>query len=157
MKGSTKVLELLNKALADELAAINQYMVHSEMCHNWGYDFLHKEIEKRAIQEMKHAEKLIERILFLEGNPIVSKLSEIKIGKSIKEMMDYDLKAELGAVKDYNEFAKICVEEKDNISKNLFEELLKDEEDHVDWIENQLEQIEQMGLSVYLLKATKME
>jgi bacterioferritin len=155
MKGSLKVVELLNKALADELAAINQYMVHSEMCHNWGYDFLHKEIEKRAIQEMKHAEKLIERILFLEGNPIVSKLSPIKIGKNVKEMMEVDLKAEEAAVKDYNDFAKICVEENDNISKNLFEELLKDEEGHVDWIENQIEQIEQMGLSVYLLKATK--
>lgn len=155
MKGSQKVLELLNKALADELAAINQYMVHSEMCHNWGYDFLHKEIEKRAINEMKHAEKLIERILFLEGNPIVSKLSPIKIGETVEKMMEYDLNAELGAVKDYNEFAKICVDENDNVSKDLFEELLKDEEGHVDWIENQIEQIKQMGLGVYLLKATK--
>lgn len=155
MKGSKKVIEILNKALADELAAINQYMVHSEMSNNWGYELLHKEIEKRAIQEMKHAEALIERILFLEGIPIVSKLSPIKIGKNVKEMMDFDLNAELGAVRDYNEFSKICTEEKDNISKNLFENLLKDEEDHVDWIENQLEQIEQMGLSVYLLKVTK--
>lgn len=155
MKGSKKVIELLNKALADELAAINQYMVHSEMSNNWGYELLHKEIEKRAIQEMKHAEKLIERILFLEGIPIVSELSPIKIGKNVKEMMDFDLNAELGAVRDYNEFSKICTEEKDNISKNLFEDLLKDEEAHVDWIENQIEQIEQMGLSVYLLKVTK--
>lgn len=155
MKGSKKVIELLNKALADELAAINQYMVHSEMSHNWGYDFLHKEIEKRAIQEMKHAEALIERILFLEGIPIVSKLSEIKIGKDVKEMMDVDLNAELTAVKDYNESARVCVEESDNVSKLLFENLIKDEEAHVDWIENQIEQINQMGIAVYLLKATK--
>lgn len=155
MQISKKVVEILNKALADELAAINQYMVHSEMCSNWGYEFLHKEIEKRAFTEMKHAEKLIERILFLEGEPIVTNLSKINIGKNVQEIMEYDLKAELGAVKDYNEYVKVCAEEKDNVSKILFEELLKDEESHVDWIENQIEQIKQMGLQVYLLKATK--
>ncbi len=155
MKGSEKVINILNQALADELAAINQYMVHSEICNNWGYPLLHEAIEKRAIQEMKHAEELIERILFLEGQPIVTKLSPIKIGKKIEEMMEYDLGAELDAVKRYQEFSKICAEEKDMVSKNLVEKFLKDEESHVDWIENQIEQINQMGLNVYLLKATQ--
>ncbi len=155
MKGSEKVINILNQALADELAAINQYVVHSEICNNWGYPLLHEAIEKRAIQEMKHAEELIERILFLEGQPIVTKLSPIKIGEKIEEMMEYDLAAELDAVKRYQEFAKICTEEKDMVSKNLMEKFLKDEESHVDWIENQIEQINQMGLNVYLLKATQ--
>jgi bacterioferritin len=152
MKGHEKVIETLNALLADELTAINQYMVHSEMCADWLYDELHEAIEKRAITEMKHAEKLIGRILFLEGTPIVSKLLTIHIGPSVLDQLNNDRTAELGAVKGYNEGVRLCTELGDNGSRALLESILADEEDHVDWIEGQLDQIEQMGLQNYLVE-----
>ena len=150
MKGNEKILETLNGLLADELTAINQYMVQSEMCADWGYEKLHEAIEKRAIDEMKHAEKLIGRILFLEGRPIVSNLNKINIGATVDVQHKNDQAAEEMAIKAYNDSIKLAVEVGDNGTRDLLEEILEDEEEHIDWIESQLDQIEQMGLQVYL-------
>ncbi len=152
MKGNEKIFTRLNDLLSDELTAINQYMVHSEMCDNWGYSRLHKAIEERAITEMKHAERLIARLLFLEGIPIVSNLKAIHIGSDVEAQHKNDLDAELGAVKAYNEGVRVAVEVGDNGTRELFESILKDEEDHVDWIEAQLDQIKQMGIQNYLVE-----
>ena len=150
MKGNQKILETLNMLLADELTAINQYMVQSEMCADWGYEKLHEAIEKRAIDEMKHAEKLIGRILFLEGIPIVSNLNKINIGATVDVQHKNDHEAEEMAIKAYNAGIKLAVELGDNGTRDMLEEILEDEEEHIDWIESQLDQIEQMGLPVYL-------
>lgn len=150
MKGDGKLIETLNKLLAEELTAINQYMVHSEMCDNWGYEKLHKAIEKQAIDEMKHAEALIGRILFLEGMPIVSILNPIRIGKNVGEMITNDLHAEEGAVKSYNTAIALAVSVGDDGTRDLLTKILKDEERHVDWEEAQRDQIEQMGVQNYL-------
>jgi bacterioferritin len=150
MKAKPKIIEKLNALLADELTAINQYIVHSEMCANWGYERLHEAIEKRAITEMKHAEKLIERILFLDGTPIVSKLDKIEIGSDVKAQFENDLDAERMAVQAYNEGIQLAVESGDNGTRALLESILADEEHHVDWLEAQLEQIKQIGIQNYL-------
>jgi bacterioferritin len=150
MKGNNQLLDKLNGLLADELTAINQYMVHSEMCDNWGYDLLHKIIEKRAIDEMKHAEKLIARILFLEGMPVVSQLKEIKIGRSVEEQLGSDEVAEAGAIKAYNDAVRLAMEIGDNGTRELLDSILKDEEAHIDWLEAQMDQIRQMGIQNYL-------
>jgi len=146
MKGNTTVIETLNVLLRDELTAINQYMVQSEMCANWGYEQLHKLIEKRAMDEMKHAEKLIGRIIFLDGTPTVSKLNAINIGADVERIHKNDHESELDAVKAYNEAIKQCLQAADNGSRELLESILKDEEDHIDWLEAQLDQIKQMGI-----------
>ena len=152
MKGNEKIIAVLNNLLADELTAINQYMVHSEMCANWRFDKLHEAAEARAIVEMKHAERLIGRILFLEGTPVVSNLKEIRIGAKIEAQHKNDLMAEQGAVKAYNEGIRVAVEVGDNGSRELLEATLKDEEEHLDWLEAQLEQIGQMGMQNYLVE-----
>ena len=152
MKGDPKVIEVLNARLAEELAAINQYMVHAEMCENWRYNKLAEPIEKRAIVEMKHAEKLIARILFLDGRPIVNNLAALHIGADVPKMHAFDLDAELGAVKNYNDSIRVAREAGDDGSRAIFEEILGDEEDHVDWLEAQLFQIEQIGLQNYLVE-----
>ncbi len=152
MKGNDKVIEALNEMLADELTAINQYMVHSEMCANWGYEKLHEAIEKRAITEMRHAEKLIGRIIFLEGRPIVSKLNPIHIGGDVESQLRNDLASETGAVKMYNDGIRLAVEVGDNGTRALLEGILHDEEDHADWLEAQLDQIAQMGIQNYLVE-----
>jgi bacterioferritin len=151
MKGNEKVIARLNDLLADELTAINQYMVHSEMCANWGYEKLHKAAEKRAIDEMKHAEKLIGRILFLEGTPIVSKLNKIGIGADAEKQHKSDLQAEVDAVKAYNDGIALAVEVRDGGTRELLESILKEEEEHVDWLEAQLDQIKQIGIQNYLV------
>lgn len=150
MKGNERILEMLNAQLADELTAINQYMVHAEMCSNWMYSRLHEQVEKRAITEMKHAESLIERLLFLDGIPIVSKLNAIHIGAKVEDQLKNDLAAEMAAVETYNAGIRLAVEEGDSGTRELLESILKDEEGHVDWIEAQQDQINQMGLSEYL-------
>ena len=132
MKGNDKVIEKLNSLLAEELTAINQYMVHSEMCANWGYEYLHEKIEKRAIEEMKHAEKLIARIVFLEGTPTVSKLNAIHIGADIQKQLQNDLAAEMVAVKGYNEAIHLADEVDDAATRTMLEEILRDEDRHVD-------------------------
>ncbi len=152
MKGNDKVIERLNARLADELTAINQYMVHSEMCDNWGYERLHGAIEKRAVAEMKHAERLIARILFLEGRPTVSQLNKIDIGAQVDDQLAKDWTAETTAVRDYNADVRAAAEAQDNGTREMLESILKDEEDHIDWIESQLDQIKQMGLQNYLEK-----
>lgn len=150
MKGNEKIIKTLNDLLADELTAINQYMVQSEMCADWGYEKLHEAIEQRAIAEMKHAEQLIGRILFLEGRPVVSTLNKINIGDSVSKQHENDREAEHMAIQAYNEGIRLAVEVGDNGTRDLLEEILEDEEEHIDWIESQLDQIEQMGLQVYL-------
>ncbi len=152
MKGNAKLLDTLNVLLADELTAISQYMVHSEMCDNWGYERLHKMIEKRAIDEMKHAEKLIARILFLDGRPIVSNLNKMYIGSEVPKMHESDRAAEEGAIKGYNESIRVAVEVGDNGTRELLEAILKEEEDHIDVLEAQLDQIKQMGVQNYLVE-----
>jgi bacterioferritin len=150
MKGNEKIIDCLNARLADELAAINQYMVHAEMCENWKYRKLEEEIEKRAIAEMKHAEKLIDRILFLEGKPIVTNLSQIVIGSDVPKIHENDHGSEAGAIKGYNECIRQAAELGDNNTKVLLESILKDEEEHIDWIEAQLDEITQIGIQNYL-------
>jgi len=152
MKGNDKIIEKLNDLLADELTAINQYMVHSEMCDNWRYEKLHKADEKRAIDEMKHAEKLIARILFLEGTPIVSKLKDIHIGAEVERQHKNDLESEYGAVKSYNDGIRLATEVEDGGTRELLEHILQEEEEHVDWLEAQLDQIKQMGVQNYLVE-----
>lgn len=154
MKGNEKIVAKLNDLLSDELTAINQYMVHSEMCDNWGYDRLHHAIEKRAIDEMKHAEKLIARILFLEGLPTVSNLKKIQIGAMVETQHKNDWSAEHDAIKSYNDGIRLAVEFGDNGTRELLESILKDEEGHIDWIEAQVDQITQMGVQNYLLGQT---
>jgi bacterioferritin len=150
MKGNKEIIDSLNANLAQELTAINQYMLHAEMCENWGYSKLHDVIEKRAITEMKHAERLIERILFLEGRPIVSKLDEIHIGSDVMKELENDKMSEETAIKLYNESVALTTKLGDNGTKVLYESILTDEEGHIDWIEEQLDQIEQMGYQYWL-------
>lgn len=150
MKTNEKVIEALNKLLKEELTAINQYMVHAEMAEDWGYE-VHGEVEeKTAIDEMKHAEKLIGRILFLGGRPIVSEMDKISIGKDLPSMLENDRALEQDAIDSYNAAIKVMVEEKDNGSKQLLEVILEEEEGHIDYFEEQQGQIEQMGLPYYL-------
>jgi bacterioferritin len=150
MKGKPEIIDKLNFLLADELTAVNQYFVHAEECGDWGYEVLHESIEKRSIGEMKHAEKLISRILFLGGTPVVDKLNKIHIADNVPGMLENDKKAEEDAIKNYNEAIKLAAELLDNGTKELLDGILKDEEEHIDYIEAQLEQIEQMGLEQYL-------
>jgi len=153
MKGNPKVIEQLNRALREELTAINQYFVHAEMCENWGYDRLSKYIKKQSIGEMKHAESLMERILFLDGTPSMEPL-DLSIGSNVKQMIEADLKLEIEAVGMYNESVRIATDEKDNGSRDLFVALLKDEEEHVDWLEAQTHQIAELGYERYLISQT---
>ena len=150
MKGNEKIWEKMNQLLASELTAINQYMVHAEMCENWGYEELDEAIQKRAVMEMKHAERLIGRILFLEGTPVVSNLNPMHIGASVAAMHKNDWQAERDAITMYNEGVQLAVDVKDNGTREVFESILADEEGHIDWIEEQQDQIGQMGIENYL-------
>jgi bacterioferritin len=150
MIGNEKLIAVLNDLLSDELTAINQYIVHSEMCANWRYEKLHEKAEKRAIEEMRHAEKLIERILFLEGTPVVTQLKAIHIGKDVEQMHKNDLDAESDAGRAYNEAIKLAVDVGDNGTRDLLESILHDEEEHLDWLDAQMAQIGQMSLPIYL-------
>ena len=152
MKGNEQIIERLNARLADELTAVNQYIVHAEMCEDWGYGKLHDTIKARAIEEMKHAEELIARILFLEGKPAVSKLNPIHIGAKVDEQFRSDWEAENEAIKAYNEDIKFAMEIADGGTRELLEHILEDEEKHIDWIESQFDLIEQVGLKDYLVE-----
>jgi bacterioferritin len=149
MKGNAKVLKELNSALQEELTAINQYFLHAEMCENWGYKKLSDYIKKQSIDEMKHAEVLIERILFLDGSPSMQPL-ELNIGGNVRGMLESDLALEVSAVKQYNAAVQVATDEKDNGSRDLLVTLLKDEEDHVDWLEAQMHLIKELGYERYL-------
>ena len=154
MKGNKKITERLNTLLADELTAVNQYIVHSEMCDNWGYKKLGALIKQRAIGEMKHTEKLIERILFLEGIPEVGTLNKISIGIEIEKQFKNDLLAETEAIRMYNDSIRLCTELGDNGTRDLLESILIDEEKHLDWLETQIAEIKQLELKNYLVEQT---
>jgi bacterioferritin len=154
MKGNPKVIAALNGLLADELTAINQYVVHGEMAENWGYGKLRKNVRARSITEMKHAEKLIERILFLEGLPVVSKLGQIHIGADVPKQLGNDLAAEMTAVRNYNSAVRLAGEAGDNATREMLESILGDEDGHVNEIEERLDQIEQMGIQSFLVTQT---
>ena len=150
MKGNEKLLGTLNSLLSDELTAISQYMVHSEMCANWGYEKLHKYFEKRAIDEMKHAEKLIGRILFLEGTPIVNKLGRMSIGADASKQLASDHSRELGAIQAYKQAIKLAGEVNDFATREILENILQDEDAHIDRIEELQDQIRHMTLPLFL-------
>lgn len=150
MKGNPKVIAALQEALREELMAINQYFLHAEMCENWHYEKLGNFIKKQSVDEMKHAEELIERILFLDHTPDLTEPMQLTVGKNVQAQLESDLKLETGAVALYNKAIQTACEEADNTSRELFERLLKDEERHVDWLEAQLHQIEELGYERYL-------
>jgi len=150
MKGDEKLLGVLNVLLADELTAISQYMVHAEMCESWGYGKLHEHFQKRAIDEMKHAEKLIGRILFLEGRPVVSSLNKMCIGATIPKQLVGDLSLEEGAVRAYNAAIALAAKVGDNATRDILQEILNDEDRHIDQIEERRDQLEQMGEQLFL-------
>lgn len=150
MKGNEKLIATLNSLLADELTAISQYMVHAEICDNWGYSKLHELIQKRAVTEMKHAEMLIGRIIFLEGMPIVNNLREMHIGSTVEKQLESDHGFEAGAVKAYNEAIKLAGDVADFATREILESILKDEDGHIDSIEELQDQVKQMTLPVFL-------
>ena len=150
MKGHPKVIEHLNEVLKAEFTAIHQYFVHAEMLENWGYSKLGQFVKQQSIGEMRHAESLIERILFLEGVPAMADLNPLRVGKDVKEQLQNDLQVELDALPRLNQAIKDSVEVGDNGSRELFKQILQEEEEHVDWIEAQLQMIEDMGIGVYL-------
>lgn len=157
MKGNPAVIAALNEALQEELLAINQYFLHAEMCENWKYGRLADHIKKESIDEMKHAEALIERILFLDATPNLTGPAKLTIGKNVREQLESDLKLELHAYELYNRAVATAEEAKDNGSRDLFERILKDEEQHVDWLEAQLHQIEEVGYERYLSQQIREE
>jgi len=157
MQGNPKVIAALNDALKEELTAINQYFLHAEMCENWKYTRLADFIKKQSIDEMKHAEVLIERILFLDGLPNMTELMQLSVGQNVKDQLESDLKLEISAVAQYNAAVQTARDEGDNASRELFERLLKDEEEHVDWLEAQLHQIREIGYERYLSQQIKDE
>ncbi len=149
MRGNEKVIAHLNEALKEELTAINQYFLHAEMCHNWGYHRLGGYIKKQAIDEMKHAEELMERLLFLDALPQMEYLP-LNVGQNVRAQIEADLKLEINAVSMYNNAVKVSREAGDDASADLFRRLLKDEEEHVDWLEAQMHQIKEIGYERYL-------
>jgi bacterioferritin len=157
MQGNPKVISALNQALTEELTAINQYFLHAEMCENWHYSKLGDFIKKQSIDEMKHAEVLIERILFLDATPNMTEPMKLTVGRNVKEQLESDLKLEVDAVGMYNEAIKTARDAGDNASRELFERLLKDEEEHVDWLEAQLYQIGEIGYERYLSQQIREE
>ncbi|HUI79331.1 MAG TPA: bacterioferritin [Bryobacteraceae bacterium] len=152
MQGNPKVIAALNEALKEELTAISQYFLHAEMCENWRYSRLGDFIRKQSIDEMKHAETIIERILFLDGVPNMTELLHLNIGQNVRDQIANDLKLEINAVAMYNRAVATAREAGDNASRDLFERLLKDEEEHVDWLEAQTHQIKELGYERYLIQ-----
>ena len=150
MKGSEKVLELLNEVLTAELTAVNQYWVHARMCQNWGYERLWTKIRAEAIDEMKHADEVIARILYLEGMPNLQRLGKVNVGETVKEQMELDLAMEKVALKRFNDGIALCTAEGDNGSRELLERMLVSEEEHTDWLETQLDLIKNLGEAHYL-------
>ena len=157
MQGNPKVIAALNEALKEELLAINQYFLHAEMCENWHYRKLSAHIKKESIDEMKHAEALIERILFLDGIPNLTEPMRLTVGGNVKAQIESDLKLEVEAVVMYNRFVALARDEGDNASRELFERLLKDEEAHVDWLEAQVHQMKELGYERYLSQQIQAE
>jgi bacterioferritin len=150
MQGHPDVIEALNRALTIELTAINQYFCQAKMCKNWGFMKLAAKHYEESIGEMKHAEKIIDRVLFLEGTPEIARYDVIRVGTDVKEQFENDLALEMGGVKAYNELVDLCIKLKDNGTHKLALEILADSEEHVDWLETQLMLIEKVGLERYL-------
>ena len=150
MKGHDQVIDLLNDILTGELTAINQYFIHARMCENWGYQRLWKKVRDESIDEMKHADKLIKRILYLEGLPNLQRLGKVNVGQTVKEQLTLDLEVEKAAVKRFNDGIELCRSLGDNGSRELLEEMLVSEEKHADWLETQLNLIAQLGEPNYL-------
>jgi bacterioferritin len=155
MKGDEQVIKKLDELLCDELTAIMQYMVHSEMCANWGYQRLHQSVEGRARQEMHHAEKLIARIIFLDGTPTVSRLNQVHVGADVPKQLQSDLEAEVHTNRMYNEAIHLADKANDAATRDLLESIVKEEDAHVDWLEEQLDQIAQLGAPLYLSTQTR--
>ena len=155
MKGNKKIIDVLNQVLRKELTGINQYFIHAKMCENWGYDRLRSLIRKESIEEMQHADRIIERILFLDGTPTISTYDRITIGPDVKQQLDNDLALEVAALVVLRDGIKTCVETADDASRELLEHILVDEEEHVDWIESQLHQIKEVGYQNYLTQQIK--
>jgi len=155
VKGDAKVIAILNEVLKAELTAINQYFLHAEMCENWGYERMAKLVKKESIEEMVHAEKLMERILYLDGTPNMSDYFKINIGATLEAQLRNDLQLEYDAVKRLNDGIKLCVAQGDNGSRELAEQILSDEEHHIDWLEGQLHAISEMGIQNYLAQQLK--
>lgn len=151
MKGSDRVIDALNAGLTIELTAINQYFCQAKMCHSWALHILGAKHYQESIGEMKHAEMLIDRILFLEGVPEIARYDVIRVGEDVKTQFEYDLVLETKGVNTYNEAIKICLEEGDAGSRDLFEKILVQSEEHVDWLESQLELIEKIGIQNYMM------
>jgi bacterioferritin len=149
MKGDPKVIDYLNKALRHELTAVNQYWLHFRLLDNWGYKTLAKKWRKESIEEMQHADKLIERIIFLDGSPNMQTLESLQIGKAVKVVLDNDLGAELSARSLYEEAATHCHSVKDYVTRDLFEQLMHDEEEHIDFLETQIDLVEKIGVELY--------
>jgi bacterioferritin len=152
MKGDAKIIEVLNDVLTAELTAINQYFLHGEMCENWGYERLAKYVKKESIDEMKHAESCIERILYLEGTPRMHELFPLRVGQNVKAQLENDLALEYEAVTRLNRAVNVAVEAGDNGSRELFEKILTDEEHHIDWLEAQLHLIQEIGYDNWLAR-----
>jgi bacterioferritin len=150
MKGSPRVIEALNDGLTIELTAINQYFIQSRMCANWGFHKLAKHHYEESIEEMQHAQLLIDRIIFLEGVPEIARYDVIRAGTDVREQLQYDLEVELKASQSYNEAAEICREDKDAASREIVEKIIRESEESLDWLEAQLELIDTIGLELYL-------
>jgi len=157
MKGDPKVIDALNEILTGELTAINQYFLHSRMCKNWGYDRIAHKVWAESIDEMKHAQELTDRILFLEGIPNLQKLGKLTIGETVPEQFEADLALEMTAMLNLKAAIKVCFEAVDHTTRDLFERILADEEKHVDWLEAQLGLIKELGKSAYLAEQIKKE
>jgi bacterioferritin len=157
MRGDDRVITLLNQILTSELTTINQYFVHGRMCDNWGYHRLAKKLQEESIGEMKHADRLIERILYLEGVPNMQRLNKVNVGQTVPEQLRVDLEGEQSAIRALNEGIEACRAAGDNGSRHLLEGILTAEEDHVNWIEAQLAQLQQMGEAHYLAQQVKDE
>lgn len=155
MKGDERVVKKLDELLCDELTAIMQYIVHAEMCANWGYDRVHEAVEKRARQEMHHAEELIARIIFLEGTPTVSRVNQVHIGADVPRQLQSDLEAEVQTNRMYNEAIHLSDDANDAATRDLLESIVKEEDAHVDWLEEQLDQVAQLGVPLYLSTQTR--
>lgn len=150
MKGNKKVIDILNQILTGELTAINQYFLHARILKSWGFEKLAHKSYEESIEEMKHAEKIIDRVLFLDGLPNLQKLNSLRIGETVPEMIEADLALEIDALNLLRNAIKICVETEDHVSRELLENIMENEEEHVDWLEAQKTLIEQVGLQNYL-------
>jgi bacterioferritin len=155
MKGDKQVLTLLNDVLTAELTAVNQYFLHARLCHHWGYDRLYERVRKESIEEMKHADELIDRILFLEGLPNLQRYNKVNVGQTVPEQFQLDLAVEYEAVKRLNDAIATCRNVGDNGTRDMLEKMLREEEQHADWLETQQEAIKQIGMEQYLAEQLK--